>query len=220
MATIHVSDSSSNEPERERSHRSSSITNTGELLTESITGKDSRKFDNILAITDSKQLNEDYTSVYSTCALVGALVMSFLSGTNEADADELGKINMYGAKYTALAIEINQVIVLLCFCISLIILFLSAVMLTQLAHVPETNTKTLFRELGDAKVHAPLAHMQKLLSLYALHFLLTTTIYYNMITSIICIALSVLTILFCVITASQMVNKKKKVIADIRSKMT
>eukprot|EP00505_MAST-04D_sp_SCG-Rhode-Island_P004033 Stramenopile-MAST_4_protein_4033 len=38
-----------------------------------------KKFDNILALTGPEELNDDYVNVYSTCALVGALVMSFLA---------------------------------------------------------------------------------------------------------------------------------------------
>ena len=209
--------SSSVTPSNSNTKEQAVASSVGEFVSESITGKSSRKWQNLLAITDSKELNQDYTSVYSTCALVGALIMSFLSATTDADADELGNINMYGPKYTVWAIEVNQVLVVLCFSISLLILFLSAIMLTQLAHVPESQTKELFVALGDTKVHAPLAHMQKLLSLYAFHFLLTTTIYYRMITSIICISVGVLTVIYCIWTAHLMVEKKKRVLEKIRA---
>jgi hypothetical protein len=42
-------------------------------------GDTRKKFDNILALTEAEELNDDYVNVYSTCALVGALVMSFLA---------------------------------------------------------------------------------------------------------------------------------------------
>ena len=42
-------------------------------------GETRKKFDNILALTEAEELNDDYVNVYSTCALVGALVMSFLA---------------------------------------------------------------------------------------------------------------------------------------------
>lgn len=177
-----------------------------------------KKFDNILALTGPAELNDDYVNVYSTCALVGALVMSFLAPAASARPSVDSHSNIWGPVWTPWVIEANQVLVVVAFFISFLMVFLACVMLTQLAHIPKNETRLLFERMGDAKVHAPLAHMQKLLALYAVHFLLSTSLTYHTYTSLVSLGVTVISISWAVCTALSMVTIKNKTLELIRER--
>ena len=77
-------------------------------------GETRKKFDNILTLTEAEELNDDYVNVYSTCALVGALVMSFLAPAASARI-EAKPDNIWGEALTPYVIEVNQILVVVAF---------------------------------------------------------------------------------------------------------
>ena len=112
---------------------SSDATNTFVAETIGTSNKDTRqKFENILALTGPEELNDDYVNVYSTCALVGALVMSFLAPAATERLSPDGVDNIWGPELTPWIIELNQVLVIVAFFISFLMVFLACVMLTNL----------------------------------------------------------------------------------------
>ena len=172
--------------------------------------------DNILHITSAEELNDDYVTIYSTCALVGALVMSFLA---PADArPETSPDNIWGDTLSPFIVEADHVLVVIAFVLSFVMVFLSCVMLTQLAHIPKAETKLLFEKLGDSRVHAPLAHVQKLLTAYALHFVLATTLHYHLVTAIVTCIVTVLGIGFAICSAMGTIAIKTRTLEIIRNK--
>ncbi len=182
--------------------------------------KDTRqKFENILVLTGPEELNDDYVNVYSTCALVGALIMSFLAPAAVERINPEGVDNVWGPQLTPWIVELNQVLVIVAFFISFLMVFLACVMLTQLAHIPKSETRLLFQNLGDAKVHAPLAHMQKLLVLYGVHFLISTSLNYHMYTAIVGLLVTIFAVVFGVYSASSIIIIKSRTLEVIRENM-
>ncbi len=175
------------------------------------------KFNNILEVTTPAELNEDYTSIYSTCALVGALVMSFLAPSATTKPSP-SPDTIWGTDLAFWVCEANHILAAIIFLLSFIMVFLACVMITQLAHVPKSETKFLFERLGDGKVHAPLQHMQKLLSMYAIHFVISTTLVYHWITAVVTVALTLLAVVSASYSAMTTVSIKTKTLQLIRSK--
>ena len=199
---------------------SSDATKTFVAETLGTSNKDTRqKFDNIMALTGPEELNDDYVNVYSTCALVGALVMSFLAPAASERPNPEGIQNVWGETLTPWVIEVNQVLVVVAFFIAFLMVFLACVMLTQLAHIPKQETRLLFQQLGDARVHAPLAHLQKLLVLYGIHFLLSTSLNYHIYTASVSLLVTVCATGYGVYSATGTIVIKTRTLEIIRERL-
>ena len=178
------------------------------------------KFENIIALRSPEELNGDYVNVYSTCSLVGGLLMSFLGpeAGSRTDVSQVQFFNIWGS-YSKWVVEADQMIIVCCFFMAFVMMFLAVVMLTQLAHIPKKQTRLLFLKLGDAKIHAPLAHIQKLLAMYGFHFLLQTSLNYHFVTTIVAGVITLSAIGWGIYSATNVIATKTRTLEVIREQV-